>query len=1513
MSKLANHIMSYLIVLSLIIIIVASISSPVQNSPVLTIGPNVPKFQQYVLQHINEVASHIKYFTSLGTRVPGYSSYYKAVKYIESQFKSFGLKVYIEEFNVTVPIDYGSKIEILHNGRVIKSFKAYALLPNLVETCQTPPEGIIGKLVYVGDGSKINGLDLNNSIVLMDFVSGSRWLELTSLGVKGIIFSYNPSSIFATASEAMSKFSMIPINIPRVLIFQNQTTEILKLLSQYKELEVRLIVNMVYKQVPAYNIIAVKYASNSSTYKDEAIYVVAYFDSWSITPGYAPGADEAAGIATLLAIAKYISQINVDRNIVFIAFSGHHQGLAGAREFVYWHIRPRGKAKYPSWLYLEGSHVVMILQVDPSIYFSPTGETELMIYDAGAFYGATAQDHRLKEQTLICPKGEFGEYVPSNLGYYGIDDVIAYLYRKYNISIGNMVQEGRLSNTPFYNPDDHPLSRRRYFEIEPFIRVGQYAFTITSGALSPKRMTPGDDWNSIKNKIKNVWPYFLLSLIWTYRLATYRGTLPHYAPRTINDNNYPTLIVHVEEYNESLQKYLTVPYALVVIHFNPMDPNVNHFIIVEANASGYAIMRGAASSGIQGAYEVYAFKDDPSVGPVDYAPDFSPRYGLMSFGVTITATPFVVRTAVFKAASMVLYDVINPEDMTPVIPSVLVINHHTKDTAHHYSYFTDCEWHTFSRETIRPILIVFMPYTKKVEPAPPWDVLIYPALSRNHLIILTNNGKGFWIKKGEQYIVLYPPLYYAKEILKICSNKIEFAISHRIYIGNIEHCHKLAQENLEKAYEALKERDYAKAMALGIVAWSYARIAYLDLRGTLMDTSAAAIFFLLLAIPFAYLLESLLFEHKSLRKKALTVALILIASGIIMYFVHPALMIAHSAPLVALSFLLMILSVVPITMIISKVVEVTKRLRKEMLGLHFSEISRTGAVVLAASMATRNLRRRKVRAILTIISATIMVAAFVSTVSVVSTRAVAVLKSYNLPHAPYNGILVSMSSLNALPEEVVEGLKDEFGDNLKAIAPRAYYTPSFVAFVSGMPIARSGYMKLVNLEKGKMVYIEGLLGLSVDEVKVTKINRLIVEGRFFSGNDAMECLLPITFKKMLDVTIGDYVSFRGQNFKVVGFYDPQLFRSLIDLDGETLAPIALASTGGRVTAPEVIRLDPEDFIIVPYRVVLRNQGIIYNVAMVLKDPHMIYKVAYDIVSRTRLKVHVCVNDTVKILTRVSRGQIIGSEIAIPAAIIIFIIMNTSFGAVYERRREVEILSAIGLSPQHIAGLFLAEFFIIGVISGFIGYLLGVGLPYLVPGLKANTTTSGVAMAVGISILVILLATAYPVWLASRSVTPSFERKWKLEKVGIRRGDEYIIKIPVVVSPLELDGLIYYLLEYLDLFKVETEAKSFLVEDIKVESKTTPDGEVKTIKTRVRVRPFDYGVSMLGNINFVVPFGSQNVRTELHIKRLGGVEYVWLKGVRNFTDEIRKQLLLWRALSLNERRKYIRKAKEALKF
>jgi putative ABC transport system permease protein len=115
------------------------------------------------------------------------------------------------------------------------------------------------------------------------------------------------------------------------------------------------------------------------------------------------------------------------------------------------------------------------------------------------------------------------------------------------------------------------------------------------------------------------------------------------------------------------------------------------------------------------------------------------------------------------------------------------------------------------------------------------------------------------------------------------------------------------------------------------------------------------------------------------------------------------------------------------------------------------------------------------------------------------------------------------------------------------------------------------------------------------------------------------------------------------------------------------------------------------------------------------------------------------------------------------SIVLISVMNVMMMAVYERIREIGMISAIGTPPGRILGLFLTEGLLLGVGGAALGVAISAGVIYALQTWKLTfsfgqqqnlvlTPTIGVAdvgVVAGLVVLMALLASLQPAWKASR--------------------------------------------------------------------------------------------------------------------------------------------------------------------
>jgi putative ABC transport system permease protein len=99
------------------------------------------------------------------------------------------------------------------------------------------------------------------------------------------------------------------------------------------------------------------------------------------------------------------------------------------------------------------------------------------------------------------------------------------------------------------------------------------------------------------------------------------------------------------------------------------------------------------------------------------------------------------------------------------------------------------------------------------------------------------------------------------------------------------------------------------------------------------------------------------------------------------------------------------------------------------------------------------------------------------------------------------------------------------------------------------------------------------------------------------------------------------------------------------------------------------------------------------------------------------------------------------------------IMNVMLVSVAERRREIGLLKALGVTRRQVVGLFLVEASLISTAGGLVGLLVGIGggqaLQHFYPDFPVQPPIWAVLVAIGVSILVGVIFGVLPARNASR--------------------------------------------------------------------------------------------------------------------------------------------------------------------
>lgn len=297
-----------------------------------------------------------------------------------------------------------------------------------------------------------------------------------------------------------------------------------------------------------------------------------------------------------------------------------------------------------------------------------------------------------------------------------------------------------------------------------------------------------------------------------------------------------------------------------------------------------------------------------------------------------------------------------------------------------------------------------------------------------------------------------------------------------------------------------------------------------------------------------------------------------------------------------------------------------------------------------------------------------------------------------------------------------------------------------------------------------MLWASGILGTSDETVgvRVVGIDPLseasapfqqgIVEGQFLTPDDRGGVLIGRRLAKSLELNVGDQVSLLvntsdGRSdeatFNIRGLYDTG-----VPTYDEMTVFLPLSKAGA------FTRTEGRASVIF---ILLHNQEDADAVAAALRGPQ------YEVLTWFDL------NQVIMQAVETSMGVMYLMYLVV-LGVVAVVIANTLLMSVFERTREMGILAALGMKGRQILAMFLLEASTLGLIGIILGILLGsLGVFYLATqgwyiGETANMAAASIgygeiiyarfapAETVELSITamtIILLASLYPAWMASR--------------------------------------------------------------------------------------------------------------------------------------------------------------------
>ena len=446
-----------------------------------------------------------------------------------------------------------------------------------------------------------------------------------------------------------------------------------------------------------------------------------------------------------------------------------------------------------------------------------------------------------------------------------------------------------------------------------------------------------------------------------------------------------------------------------------------------------------------------------------------------------------------------------------------------------------------------------------------------------------------------------------------------------------------------------------------------------------------------------------------------------------------------------------------------------------------------GVLVPVFSIAKRSLKRRRLRFTLTLISLTVLVTSFVALTSLSEGYGLIIVKSSSM--TSNQGVLLRSSTWTEADPTFMEFSDSDVEWLLKQGGVE----------VASVKVENIPQKSAITSIAGNQIY--SIVGVDAEtESKILPLALMVVEGKLpGSGGVA----LSISLAAKSGFKLGDAVKLRDRILTLEGLLDDNALHSLTDLDGGAYIPdkwINLSPPG-----------DP------PY---WERQATLASEA-VLVDASTAKLIKVLGVTRIALRVDTVGQDALAERLALQRGyktwSVSGTNVVyaalgsylegkglplmIPWAIVVLNVVVTMLNSLFERRREISILSSVGLNPAEISSIFVAEASITGFIAGGLGYLAGLAFYKLMPmlglTLEVHQKVSAVwsLAAIGISISAVLVG-AFAALRSSVVITPSLTRKWKIEEGEGGFNKPWGIPVPVKLQASDVYGYVDYMVERL---------------------------------------------------------------------------------------------------------------------
>ncbi|MCG3147200.1 MAG: hypothetical protein PCFJNLEI_00638 [Verrucomicrobiae bacterium] len=764
-----------------------------------------------------------------------------------------------------------------------------------------------------------------------------------------------------------------------------------------------------------------------------------------------------------------------------------------------------------------------------------------------------------------------------------------------------------------------------------------------------------------------------------------------------------------------------------------------------------------------------------------------------------------------------------------------------------------------------------------------------------------------------------------------------------------------AKEWLGVAREKLAQFDLVAAVNAAGTSLAYGINNHPVIRSRISQAVIGILWYLGLLVPFVLFAEKLIFGYADIRKQLLAIAIIFLVMFTLLRIFHPAFQMVRSSMMILLGFVIMLLTLLVTLMVGGKFRQNIKELRQKEGRVEGADINRGGVVGASFLLGLNNMRRRKVRTgltCLTLILITFVMICFTS----VSSDLVNV--EYPTARTAWNGILLRNPNFKTIAAAQVQNIRQIYGEQYP-IATTDWLVPELnnSAQLQNVEVIVDREFTVNGTPTAKRAKVNSAVRLDWSEPQFSQLDQFLLTNRGWFPRPPQSraerlaasrvgrqvrnsVILPDTMAQDLGITRDDvnttniFVDIRGEAYEVLGIIDSVGLTKCLGLDGQSILPYDINSiqTLGTQGVPETInRLNGSQVILVNKMPQLKSGEQAVTVECRILFPKVAYQVApdaprhgavdykeqrrvvLDYLERTGQPAYYAVDGVGYYGSRRRETTVAGLlQLLVPILIAALTVFNTMRGSVYERKDEIYVYNAVGIAPNHVFFMFMAEACVYSVVGAMLGYVLSqatgrvLSAIHLTGGMNMDYSSIETVYASWAICAAVLLSTLIPARDAARLASPSGVVSWDVPEA---KHDTMEFNLPFTFTAHDRVAVISYFRRWLEANGAGSSGP-FYCAPPEVQLKAAAE-LIPALATTVWLKPYDLGVSQRLVIALPTDPETGEFIARITLVRQSGHTASWQRTVKPFLSALRKQFLNWRATTEADRGEMFAEAKQLL--